>query len=493
MIHIVGAGIAGIAAAIRLAAKGQNVQVWEGNAYPGGKLSEFSSHGYRFDAGPSLFTMPQYIEELFELAQRNIQNYFTYSQLDVCAHYFFADGTRLKAYTDLHKFAQEVEQNTQDSAQSLINYLQKSQRKYALTHRVFLEQSLHQPKNFLTLQTLKSIAQTYSLDIFQSLDAVNKAHFKDPRMVQFFNRYATYNGSDPYQTSGIMSMIPHFEFGFGTYFPQGGMFQITNSLFRLAQDMGVVFRFEHRVTEIVIQGKQVQGIKVLNLKSNETKELAADHVFSNMDVSATYKHLLPGQKAPTKILEQPKSSSGIIFYWGVKNSFPELHLHNLFFSDNYPAEFEAIFEHQDLPASPTIYLNISSKECPMDAPPNSENWFVMINTPPNSGQDWDALIQQARTFVLARLSKVLDRDIGSLIETEAVLDPRTIESRTQSAQGALYGNSSNNRYAAFLRHANFSKNIKNLYFCGGSVHPGGGIPLCLLSAKVATDIFFERQ
>ena len=158
-----------------------------------------------------------------------------------------------------------------------------------------------------------------------------------------------------------------------------------------------------------------------------------------------------------------------------------------FFSQQYRKEFEYIFNRKDVYQDPTVYINITSKYKPDDAPEGCENWFTMINVPNNSGQDWEAIIDQSRTNILEKMSRMLDTDIASLITCERILDPRLIEQRTSSSQGALYGNSSNNKYAAFLRHANFSRKYKNLYFCGGSVHPGGGIPLSLLSAKIATD------
>ena len=158
------------------------------------------------------------------------------------------------------------------------------------------------------------------------------------------------------------------------------------------------------------------------------------------------------------------------------------------FADDYKGEFEKIFKSKTIVEDPTIYINISSKANPSDAPRDSENWFVMINTPGNFGQDWDALIAEARRNIIIKINKILKVDIESLIVIEDVLDPRLIESRTQSHRGALYGTASNNKLSAFLRHANFNKKIKNLYFCGGSVHPGGGIPLCLQSAAIVSDL-----
>jgi phytoene dehydrogenase-like protein len=172
----------------------------------------------------------------------------------------------------------------------------------------------------------------------------------------------------------------------------------------------------------------------------------------------------------------------------LKKEFKELGLHNILFSENYEEEFDTIFAKKSIYHDPTIYINITSKHTPSDAPPGCENWFSFVNVPNNSGQDWDMYITEAREHMILKINRMLKTDIRPLIESEMVFDPRVIESRTSSAFGAIYGNSSNNKFAAFLRHANFSKDIKNLYFCGGSVHPGPSIPLCLLSAKITTGL-----
>jgi len=237
------------------------------------------------------------------------------------------------------------------------------------------------------------------------------------------------------------------------------------------------------VEEILHRSNKVTGIKV------KGESIPAAYVISNMDVWFTYNQLLKDVKKPEKVLKQERSSSALIFYWGIKKTFPVLDLHNIFFSEDYEKEFSAIWEGKTIDNDPTVYVNITSKFCPADAPAGAENWFVMINVPANVGQDWDALITQARTDIIKKLSRILKEDIGSLIVCEEIMDPRTIESKTFSYQGSLYGTSSNGKFAAFLRHSNFSTHIDGLYFAGGSVHPGGGIPLALLSAKIIDDSF----
>lgn len=476
-ISIIGAGIAGLASAIRMASRGYEVEVFEANAYPGGKLSEFRVGDYRFDAGPSLFTMPQYVEELFEVAGKQVENYFQYERLERVCEYFWEDQTRLTAFADQEAFAQEVEQKLGVPAQKVRDALADSHHKYEVTGKIFLEKSLHKKQTWLDTSVMKAMLKIPTLDLFTTMNELNEKQFGHPKLVQLFNRYATYNGSNPYKTPGLLNIIPHFEYGFGAYLPKGGMHAITLALFQLAKDIGVRFHFEQKVEEILVEGKKVKGIRV-----NKEKRFC-DRVICNMDIFHAYRKLLPNVRHPKRILSQPKSTSALIFYWGIEKSFPELDVHNILFSENYEQEF-AMMEAGSIIDDPTVYINVTCKKNPQDAPEGCENWFTMINVPHNDGQNWDELIATARKNIQQKIKRCLQVDIADLIAEETILDPRSIESRTQSHLGALYGTSSNNRMAAFMRHPNFSSNINGLYFCGGSVHPGGGIPLCLLSAKI---------
>ncbi|NCD68615.1 1-hydroxycarotenoid 3,4-desaturase CrtD [Mucilaginibacter agri] len=480
---IIGAGIAGIATAIRLAVKGFEVVVFEANDYAGGKLTSISKDGYRFDAGPSLFTMPQYVDELFTLAGKNPRDYFNYQKLDVVCQYFYEDGTRLTAYADEQKLANEVADKTDEPATALFKFASNSGRIYRITNHVFLERSLHRLKTYLRVDTLKSILRLLQIDALRTMHQANRSFFKDKRMVQYFDRYATYNGSNPYLAPATLNVIPHLEQHYGAWFTEGGMQAITDSLVKLAESMGVNFNYNSPVQEIIVEGRCAKGLRI------KDDVIAGDLVISNMDVWFTYQKLLSKypQLKPLRILQQERSSSALIFYWGISKQFSQLDLHNIFFSADYEAEFKHIWQEKNIGSDPTIYLNISSKYKSDDAPAGHENWFVMINVPHNTGQDWDMLINEARRNIQQKLSRLLGEDIKSLITSESILDPRSIEGKTSSYQGSLYGNSSNTQFAAFLRHSNRSAKIKNLYFCGGSVHPGGGIPLALLSAKIVAD------
>ena len=244
-----------------------------------------------------------------------------------------------------------------------------------------------------------------------------------------------------------------------------------------------VLSSQETVERIFIKDGKVKGI------ATDKREIESDIIISNMDIYHTYKKLLPSYKTPKKVKNNERSSSALVFYWGIKKSFPELDLHNIFFSSDYKKEFDKIFKENDISNDPTIYVNISSKDIPGHAPINKENWYVMINVPWNENQDWVQKTEKLKRLVIKKIDLTLSTNIEKLIETEKIVTPVDISNDTLSYKGALYGSSSNSKLSAFLRHPNFTRKIKNLYFCGGSVHPGGGIPLCLLSSKIVSNYF----
>jgi phytoene desaturase len=483
---VIGAGMGGLSAAIRLRAQGAEVDVYEANSYAGGKLTALAQDGYRFDAGPSLFTLPHLVDELYEVAGKNPRDYFRYQRLPVTCHYFYDDGTQLVAHADAQRWADEIATKLQVPAGAVLRYLQQRQHIYNTASSIFLENSLHRWQTWWSKKVAKALWHLPRLGIFHTMHRENERALQHPKLVQLFNRYATYNGSDPYQAPAILTSIPHLEMNLGAYLPEGGMHSITTGLHQLALDIGVRFHMQQQVERIDIANGKASGIRVGGSR------VPADVVVSNMDVFHTYRKLLAEQPAPEKTLQQERSSSALIFYWGIRHTFAELDLHNIFFSQDYAAEFAAIFREKRLYHDPTVYVNITSKYCTADAPAGCENWFVMINVPANQQHPWQAWVPLARQHVLDKLGRILGRDIAPLIATEAVLDPPTIEARTGSYQGSLYGTSSNSRYAAFLRHPNFSSRIKGLYFAGGSAHPGGGIPLAILSGKIAASLALGR-
>jgi phytoene desaturase len=487
---VIGSGIAGMATAIRLAIAGFDVQIFEKNNTAGGKLTSFEKQGYHFDGGPSLFTQPSNLEDLFELAGEPIEKYFSYQPCEIACNYFFENGKKITAWANKELFAEELKLKTGEDSTQTKTYLQSSEILYNSIGKIFLNNSLHKKRTWLNKRVFPALRSLRIPYLLSTLDQYNRKEFKSAEARQLFNRYATYNGSNPYKAPAMLSVIPHLEHNQGTYYPRGGMITIARALHQLAEKLGVRFNFNSPVQRIIEAEGVSRGVVV------NGRNIFSDLVVSNIDVYFTYKLLLHNYQKATAVLKQERSSSACIFYWGIKKEFKTLGLHNILFSADYKKEFTHIFSEKTLYHDPTVYINITSKYDRQHSPDGSENWFVMVNAPANCGQDWEALKFQARENIVNKLNRMLGVNISDFIETEETLDPVSIERGSGSYMGSLYGTSSNSRIAAFMRHPNFSKEIKNLYFCGGSVHPGGGIPLCFNSAKIVCELIirdFEKK
>lgn len=475
---VIGSGVAGLASACRLAKAGYDVQVFEANSTYGGKLAEFRQEGFRFDKGPSLFTLPAILDELFHYCGENPRDYFNYRQLPLITKYFFPDGEVINAYAKLNDFQEELVLKLGENPQKLDAFFKHVEAVYNYVSPVFLENPIREFYKNIQGNLLDAVKMSFKVDAFKSLARSNKEWFAHDKTQLIFNRFATYNGSNPFKAPATLNVIPHLEHNLGAYYVDGGMRAVANALYRLACKMGVRFYFNSPVRGIEVNKGQALGVYIAD------RFFEAQQLICNMDINLAYPKLLVNQKAPKIYLKQEKSSSALVFYWSMNFQMEKLDVHNILFSKDYKGEFDML-QQGKLASDPTVYIYVSSKVEASDAPIGKENWFVMINVPHDSGQDWEQLITKARIDIKHKLNTVLQTKIDDFILHEEVLHPQQIEHETSSIGGALYGNSSNNIFAAFLRHPHQNKNIKHLSFVGGSVHPGGGIPLCLLSAKIA--------
>jgi phytoene desaturase len=501
---VVGAGLGGMATSIRLAAAGYDVTVFDGRPGPGGKAFSETLGPYRFDTGPSLFTLKPVFDDLFAAAGRNLDDYLRVRKLDHICSYFWRDGTRMAAPAERSRLAGEFQRVFGEDPGAIERFLDYSARIHRITGHLFLEKSLHDWRTYLSRRFWWSLVRLPWIDALRTMDGANSSFFRNPRVRQFFDRYATYNGSDPYRTPGTLNIIPHVEYGIGAWEVVGGIYAVPRAMETLARELGVHFHYDTAVEEILCHPPRVGGNRkggsggtVRGVRTAGGDEVPADIVVSNVDVTVTYRDLLKDEKAPLykRYQRLEPSSSGLVFYWGIRRSFPQLGLHNIFFSDDYPGEFDDIFRNHRSPDDPTVYINITSKtvrtgvspDAP-DAPEGRENWFVLVNAPADYGQDWDEEVRRVRSAVVRRLSRELETDLEDVIEEESVMTPPEIAAVTGSFRGSLYGIASNSRLAAFLRHPNRSRRYKGLYLVGGSAHPGGGMPLVVLGGKITADL-----
>ena len=487
-VAVVGAGLGGLSAALRLAADGYRVSVFDRRDGPGGKAYSEQIGAYRFDTGPSLFTMPEVFDQLFSEAGLRRSDYFSLLPLEPICRYQWSDGTVFEAPSGTvgeGSMAEAVSRELGETHRAAERFFRHTAKIHAAAGELFLWKSLSDAATFRSRAFWRALPRLPQIDPLRSMDAAVRRFFRNPKTVQLFDRYATYNGSDPFQVPATLLIIPQVEYGGGGYAVEGGIYAVPLAIERACRELGVEFHYRREVERIHCNSdRHVDGIQV------DGEKLPYDAVVCNADVMSAYERLLDDPRAPMaqRYRRLEPSSSGMVFYWGMRRSFPELRINNIFFSDDYRREFGEIFGANTVPEEPTVYVNVTSKVNPADAPRGGENWFVLCNVPPDTGQNWEAEAARTRTEVLQRLSRLLKTDVEAAIVEEGTLLPPQIEALTGSTGGSLYGISSNTPFAAFRRHPGRSRRYRGLYFSGGSVHPGGGMPLVVLSGKIAAEL-----
>jgi phytoene desaturase len=483
-IAVIGAGLGGLAASARLAATGHSVQVFEQCQTVGGKAGELRFGGCRFDTGPSLLTMPHVVDALFSDLGERREDHVGFRSLEVLCRYQFADGTVVRSCPDIDEFATAMAAVTTDAAASISRFMAHSELLYRLAADFFLFRPIQGWASFgrgiAPSKGLWALRHLPRLGLFQTMHGLHQRYFRDPRTIQLFDRYATYTGSDPYRCPATLALIPHVEHRLGACAVEGGVYRLVEALRDLVLRQGVTLHTSAPVERIVTSANRVRAVTV------EGESIGFDAVVSNVDVNTTYQKLLADcpSRRRRRLERQVLSTSAMVFFWVLRGQYPHLEIHNIFFSADYRHEFQQLREGL-CPGDPTIYVYRSCAYAPHDAPEGHENWFVMINVPSNSGQDWEREIERERAIILSRLGSALDSDIAAAIRDERVLAPPDIQERTGSFRGSLYGPAAHGASATFTRQPNRASDISGLYFCGGSAHPGGGMPLVLISGALA--------
>lgn len=480
---VIGAGLGGLSAGISLAAQGKKVCILEKNSRAGGKMDEIHLGAYRFDTGPSLMTMKFVLDTLFQSAGKKTEDYLELIPLPIICRYFYADGTQLDALPDVKRMAEQLPEPLKADQKALIEYMQYSKRIYDLTADLFLFDSIQNPKHLLNPKAWNTLWNIRDIDAFRTVHKANTAFFSTPHLQQLFDRYATYNGSDPYQAPATLNIIPHVEYTLGSWYVKGGIYRITEALLHLAQSLNIDILYDTPASQIQHDGKQVLGVS-----TQSGEPIACKHVVSNADVVHTFSHLIQGFPTKTKRLEQAEPScSGLVFLWAMNRTYPELAHHNILFSEDYEAEFQQIFRKRTAPKDPTVYISITAKSDPAHAPEGCENWFVLVNMPwiENSNYNSAEEINAIKQAIFRKAMEMGLGDIASHIVDEKVISPSDLRDKTLTNKGSIYGLSSNDRNAAFKRQDNIASELKGLYFAGGSAHPGGGMPLAMLSGMNA--------
>lgn len=483
---VIGAGIGGLTTAVRLAAQGWQVQVYEQNNTVGGKMNEIQQDGFRWDTGPSVITMRHVFEELFESAGRKLDDYLTLLPVEPLTRYFYPDGVVLDATRDIAHMSEQITALNERDVEGYLAYLSYAARIHRITGPVFIYNDPPRLWDILSVPPHEMPA----VDPLRTMNGAIEHFVRSPHLRQLFGRFATYTGASPYQAPATLNVIAHVELTGGIWYPQGGIYAIATALEKLARELGVEIFTGCPVEQIHVEGGAARGVILQGAQT-----ITADAVIANFDVALVYEKLLPPEIATHSRLDAltdiEPSCSGFIMLLGVESTHDALEHHNIFFSPDYPAEFRAIFDEGVPPDDPTIYVSITSKADPTHAPDGCENWFILVNAPPlGDAYNWKANAQTYRQLVLNKLAEY-GYDVRDKIRTEKILTPLDLERLTGARRGALYGASSNSKWTAFRRPHNRAPDVKGLYFAGGTTHPGGGVPMVALSGKVAANMVIE--
>lgn len=482
-IAVIGAGIGGLAAAARLARLGHRVTVCEQRDAVGGKLGTLSLQGFTWDTGPSLLTMPEVFQEFFIATGDPLDHQVTLQPLDPLTRYLFADGSSVEASSDLDQHCASL-----DAAFGSGNgaewraLFQRAERIFSASRGPFLESPLSGLQSLARL-AFRSPADIRTIAPTRTLRDLGGKYLHDPRARMMLDRYATYAGSDPRRAPAALAAIAYVEHAFGGWYVQGGLHRLATAVAERAQQCGVRVLLGTQVIAVDRAAGRVSGVRLA-----DGATLPADIVVANADAAQVAGRLLPD----LMLRKTQPSLSGFVILLGLRGRTNDLAAQTVLFPDDYDAEFDAVFTGHPV-REPTIYLSVPDD--PAVRPrADSEAWFVLVNAPRHGPRgsagtvDWtepglaDAYAQQ--------VLKLLGRrgfDVRGRIEVMRIRTPADLERDTGSPGGAIYGAASHGPRSAFLRPANATK-IPGLYLVGGSAHPGGGLPLVTLSARIVAEL-----
>jgi diapolycopene oxygenase len=480
---VIGAGLGGLSAAISMATEGFAVVVVEKNDKVGGKLNLLHKDGFSFDLGPSILTMPEIFDALFTRAGKNRADYVVIEKVEPHWRNFFEDGTTVDLTPDAEAMRRELNKLGPETAEEFARFMAYSKKLCNETEAGYFAKGLD--SFWELLRFYGPLRSLLSFDVFRSMDQGVRRYISNPKLVEILNYFIKYVGSSPYDSPALMNLLPHIQFEYGLWYVKGGMYGMAQGMERLALELGVKFRLNTEVVEIRHNDSRATAIC---LKNGEV--LPADFVISNMEVIPAMKKLLNSPASTLKKMQRfAPSCSGLVLHLGVDRIYPQLAHHNFFYSNKPREHFDAIFHSHRLSEDPTIYLVAPCKTDPAQAPKDCEIIKILPHIPhlnpeyPLSPDDYLAF----RERVLIKLERMGLTGLRKHIVTEEYWTPHDIESRYYSNQGSIYGVVADRFKNLGFKAPQRSNELNNLYFVGGSVNPGGGMPMVTLSGQLVRD------
>lgn len=480
---VIGAGIGGIATAARLARNGFQVTVVEKNEKAGGRCYQIVREGHRFDIGPTLFLMPEVFSETFTALGERMEDHLDLRRIDPTYTVRFSDGLSLQLTADLLRMQPQLEAIEKNAFGGYLRYIAEGHKHYHVSLERFVGRNFESifqyfsPGNLPLLFQLKALTRHY-----KNIGS----YFDEPRLKAAFTFQNMYLGLSPYDAPATYSLLQYTELAGGVWYPMGGMYRVIESLVAIAEQRGVRFVYKAPVKQLKVEGNRVTGALL-----EDGSWLTADLFVGNADLPYIYKDLLPDATEAKKLEKMKYTSSAIMFYWGVDKLYPEIGPHNIFLAGDYKQSFDSIFNDHTLPGEPSFYVHAPARIDQDSAPAGQDTLMVLVpvgHLDDTRSQNWEALVDRARETVFERIARQVGvNDLRQHIKFEIVYTPRDWQKKFNLVKGSAFGLSHNFLQVGYLRPQNRHPRYKNLYFAGASTHPGTGLPLVLLSAKLTTD------
>lgn len=494
-IVVIGAGIGGMSAAIMLAKAGLKVTLLEKNQHLGGKLNRLSTQGFLFDLGPSIFSLPQMFRPLFEHDGLHLEDYVPLVRVDPQWRNFFEDGMVLDLWENLEAMRPELAKlpDGKRAFQDYSAFLDYSRQQYAVVERGYLRHGFDHIADFMRFYSLKD---TCSMDWAHTMSGAIRKRVRDPYLRDILAYFIKYVGSSAHDSPAFMNLMPNIQLEFGLWYVQGGLYELARAFERRLNELGVRIRLGCEVKEIVTENHRATAVSILNAE-DEMETVPAEQIVSNLEVIPACERLLkmsPKQMKPLRRFEP--ACSGIVLHLGLDRIYPQLAHHNFFYSRNQDAHFDRVFRKKMLPDDPTIYLVAPTRTDPSQAPEGCDNIKILPHIPyindqhPYTKEDY----RQLKELCLDKLERMGLTNLRKHILVEDFWTPFDIEARYGSNRGAIYGVVCDRFKNFAFKAPKRSKVYRNLYFAGGSVNPGGGMPMVALSGQqVARMILEDRQ
>ncbi|GAC1629489.1 MAG: phytoene desaturase [Chloroflexota bacterium] len=487
---VIGAGIGGLATAVRLRHAGWNVTVLEKNDTPGGRCNVWRQDGFTFDTGPTLLLMRDVLDTLFTTVGHNLDDYMDLIRLTPNYRVHFGNGAGVEFSSDYPRMEAELETIERGSAQAFRRYLADAGYKYRVSRERFVERNFNALHEFVTATNLYYLLSTNTL---RKLDRHAQRYFRDPRLVAAFTFQTMYLGLAPRQAPAIYSLLPYTELEEGIWFPRGGMSKIVEGLQRLCENLGVTIETGADVAGLLVDGRLVRGVEL-----RDGRQMKADVVVSNADLPYAYKYLVPPvnrgpwQKRRSDHLNF--GSSAFLMFLGVDREYRDFNHHDVFLSSDVAGNFDAIFERGELPDDPSFYTCLPGHTDPSMAPAGHESLYVLVPVPHLSPSvNWDDRREEFKNQMYQRLEDVGFTDLRRHVVVERTFTPADFAADYNVLNGSAFGISHGFSQVGYMRPGNKANRLDNLYFVGASTVPGGGVPMVVLGSRLTTERILEDR